>query len=786
MLHINTWWIYILGLLYTIVDKRVPYLPTPKEDEWNTNLKIIIPNAAIALISILAIVYGLSRDLTPFSLIMAFFAFFNACIMFFGIYLTFRVTNQNKILRRNLGKLEITALWKVKQKFSKAANTSFSVTRKIALPLLLGVLILSMSSKQQNDLSKWEKIEVMHFQKMNTKLLGIFHPTEENGLSDLNEIDLVAGRQNVNFDIISFYLAWDNKPDSFPHNLMAATYERNAIPMITWEPWTSKMIGQDSLINPLKERKVFLKITEGIFDDYIREFAQILKYYDRPVFLRFAHEFDNVGYPWSSAGGNTPEEFVSAWKHIYNIFKSENSTKVMFVWNPLKASGMEAYFPGDEFIDWVGFTALNYGPLNIDGVSYSFKELYEPLRKEYLSLTRKPVMLAEFGSLKLGNRQMEWLQNTIQTIESNYPEISSIVMFNSELDKNIPANNWYTEKYIDWTTTSIGLIEENFAPGHGVPSITLNRSINRPTSKIPLTYREIRGVVYKKGTDWKNNYYTLTKNEILEDFKLMREAGINTIHFTGGNIYDRNVLQYSGRYNLQVIYQFNIDKSIDFINNKEELRDLRKQIIKEIEKYKTQENIIGYTFNYNLEEYYEKPLLFYQRMGYLNWMTSLVNEIKYIEKEKSINIDLPLNEETISSIQLISNYLPIDTYGLKVEDTTHLRDVLNFSEREKHSVFISDLNPQLLTEELLKSEDQDLILGNWQDERKSNSITFNGLLDFKGRKKQKLIEVQKAWANGNEFFLDKAELSILKPATPFFREINLPTPLQFLRITAGY
>src|SRR5690606_1337062 len=75
LLQINTWWIYILGLAYTIFKKKVLYLPTPKQSEFNTNLKIVVPNLAVAAISVFAIIYGLRRDFTPFSIFMAGFAF---------------------------------------------------------------------------------------------------------------------------------------------------------------------------------------------------------------------------------------------------------------------------------------------------------------------------------------------------------------------------------------------------------------------------------------------------------------------------------------------------------------------------------------------------------------------------------------------------------------------------------------------------------------------------------------------------------------------------------------
>jgi cellulose synthase (UDP-forming) len=62
-----TWWIYIIGFVYTLIRKKVPYLPTPKEDKDRTSWKILIPNLTVGIVSIIAIIYGLSIDFTPFS-----------------------------------------------------------------------------------------------------------------------------------------------------------------------------------------------------------------------------------------------------------------------------------------------------------------------------------------------------------------------------------------------------------------------------------------------------------------------------------------------------------------------------------------------------------------------------------------------------------------------------------------------------------------------------------------------------------------------------------------------
>ena len=36
ILQICSWWIYIVGFIYTIIRRKIPYLPTPKEDKERT------------------------------------------------------------------------------------------------------------------------------------------------------------------------------------------------------------------------------------------------------------------------------------------------------------------------------------------------------------------------------------------------------------------------------------------------------------------------------------------------------------------------------------------------------------------------------------------------------------------------------------------------------------------------------------------------------------------------------------------------------------------------------
>lgn len=102
ILEIVTWWVFTVGFFYSVIGRKVPYLPTPKDDKDVTHPTLILPNLFVGLLSLFAIGYGLPRDLTPFSIVMAVFALINSFFMFFSAYLALGVTNRNRVLRDGL------------------------------------------------------------------------------------------------------------------------------------------------------------------------------------------------------------------------------------------------------------------------------------------------------------------------------------------------------------------------------------------------------------------------------------------------------------------------------------------------------------------------------------------------------------------------------------------------------------------------------------------------------------------------------------------------------------
>ena len=116
---------------------------------------------------------------------------------------------------------------------------------------------------------------------------------------------------------------------------------RGSIPEITWEPWdTTKPLGAS------QPRYSLRNIADGKFDSYIRTWARTLAAYGGEVQLRFAQEMNGDWYPWGrGTNGNTPAEFVKAWRHVHDIFTAAGATNVQWVWRP-RVRGAAPVLPG--------------------------------------------------------------------------------------------------------------------------------------------------------------------------------------------------------------------------------------------------------------------------------------------------------------------------------------------------------------------------------------------------------------------------------------------------------
>ncbi|HSJ67008.1 MAG TPA: glycosyl hydrolase [Anditalea sp.] len=244
------------------------------------------------------------------------------------------------------------------------------------------------------------------------------------------------------FPLIHIYTSWGSKKEQrFPAAEVNDINVLGSIPLITWEPW---LIDFELETLNFRVGSNLSSIALGLFDNYIDNWAIEAKAFEHPIFLRLGHEMnDPYRYPWGPQN-NSPEDYISAWKHVVDRFRAAGANNILWVWSPHPAYGdFEAYYPGDEYVDWVGTTTLNYGEVASWSNWWSFSEIFDKPYKD-LSKYKKPIILAEFGSVAVGGNRANWYKEALSDFPSKYPLVKSLVFFHNSQDATI------TKKPLNW------------------------------------------------------------------------------------------------------------------------------------------------------------------------------------------------------------------------------------------------------------------------------------------------------------------------------------------------
>ncbi len=239
-------------------------------------------------------------------------------------------------------------------------------------------------------------------------------------LSGMDEAQSMAlRRQQLGRDlrILHRYYTWtDPLPDS-PAGLAPDT-----ILLISWDG------------------SAYAPVNNGSQDELIGRAADALVRYRSPVFLRWAWEMNGDWFDWGGPrNGNNPAGFVTAWRHVHDIFVARGATNVAWVWGPNAGSvppqpwnDMTKYYPGDAYVDWVGVSGYLMGRETPDS-------LFAGLVRSYGG--RKPIMIAETGALEKGGTvKADWIDNLAAWVKA-HPAVGVLVWFDTDNDKGT-GKNW--------------------------------------------------------------------------------------------------------------------------------------------------------------------------------------------------------------------------------------------------------------------------------------------------------------------------------------------------------
>ena len=213
--------------------------------------------------------------------------------------------------------------------------------------------------------------------------LAKYEPSAGLYIGAFVEYDKSVGPKNVKaFNQITgknhaIYYTYHEYGNPFPVNWAAQVKAAGAAIQLSLEPNKGLDIVQDNA--------------------YLREFARNAKQAGVPIFLRFASEMNGNWVAWN---GN-PAKYIEKFRLVSQVMKEE-APNVAMVWAPNSVPQKEItkYYPGDQWVDWVGFNLYSVcffnGDPNQPADTVNPLDLLDFVYKEYAD--QKPIMVAEYGA----------------------------------------------------------------------------------------------------------------------------------------------------------------------------------------------------------------------------------------------------------------------------------------------------------------------------------------------------------------------------------------------------
>jgi hypothetical protein len=173
-------------------------------------------------------------------------------------------------------------------------------------------------------------------------------------------------------------------------------------------------------------------VRNGTVDAYIRAYARDVRNYGKPVLITpFVAEFNGAWWWAVSPDANpglTTDDFVQAWRRVVDIFRAVGANNASWAWvvNSYPQPSDEpvtAFWPGDDYVDWVGADIYDVSPPHwLDG-PYGLAVAHH-----------KPFFIGEFGirhefSVLTPTQQQGWLSSMFDYFET-HNDVKAISYFN--------------------------------------------------------------------------------------------------------------------------------------------------------------------------------------------------------------------------------------------------------------------------------------------------------------------------------------------------------------------
>jgi hypothetical protein len=237
-----------------------------------------------------------------------------------------------------------------------------------------------------------------------------------DGMTYPEAVKLRRGQIGRDQRITHVFYAWE---DPLPDRIEGKP--KKSVPMVSWR---GPKYGE---------------ILDGDADDLIAAAARRLRDLDQPALLRWGWEMNGDWYRWGGAKNDQDTEgYVKCFRYLRKIFDDEGAENVSWVWSPNWNSSprkdwnrIDAYYPGDDFVDWVGISGYNLH-------RETPETLFDPIYHKYAA--RRPIMITEVGSKDYGGTtKADWIRQLTAYVEQR-PAIGGVVWFDTDTHPSYPEH----------------------------------------------------------------------------------------------------------------------------------------------------------------------------------------------------------------------------------------------------------------------------------------------------------------------------------------------------------
>jgi mannan endo-1,4-beta-mannosidase len=203
--------------------------------------------------------------------------------------------------------------------------------------------------------------------------VGVYEPGSPPGYQPVSEFAQVACPAGKPPNLVGYYSGW---AEPFQTSFAEQAHAHGAIPYVQIDPTQASVPA----------------IARGVYDIYLRTYADSVRDYGHAVVIGFGHEMNTSRYSWGY-GHVRPQVFVAAWRHIVTLFRSEGADNVTWLWTINQegpgTGNISDWWPGSAYVTWVGIDGYYYRP------SDTFASVFGNTITRVRIFSDKPILLSE-------------------------------------------------------------------------------------------------------------------------------------------------------------------------------------------------------------------------------------------------------------------------------------------------------------------------------------------------------------------------------------------------------